>query len=320
MKIFITGGTGFLGRLIITELLKKNHEITTFTMDVNVDMPKTVKVIKGDILDKTSLLKAMKGHDAVYHLAAILDESVAYDKMHKVNVDGTQNVLEACKLSNVKKFIFASSVGVMGDIRDSPADESYPYNPITNYEKTKADAEKLVLKYSLKNDFQVTILRPSIVVGPNDNWRQIIKAVKKGYPYLGLGNNHWHLVDITDTVYAFVLALNDKGKNEVYIIASEDAPTYKEIYETLSRILNVEPPKYSVPVFVAKTIFYIYGRICKLLSKTPSLTYRVSSVERLVRERYFDISKAKKQLGYKPKYDTEKSLKKLVGELEKIKS
>ena len=314
MKIFITGGTGFIGSKLVSQLLKKKHSVTVYTIDKGVKASK-VKIITGDILDYKTLLSAVRGHDAVYHLAGIIDETVDYDKMYEVNVNGTENVLRACAEAGVRRFIFASSVGVMGNIKNGPADESFPYNPVTNYEKTKAEAEQLVLRYGRKKGLFVTALRPSIVAGSNNNWRRIVNAVRKRYPYIGSGKNHWHLVDVDDTVSGFVLALDEEKSGEVYIIASDDVRTYREIANMLSKILDVKPPSVSVPVFITKGVFYIYGLICKAIGRNPSLTYRVSSIKRLTRERYYDISKARKNLGYKPKYNTEESLKKMVSGL-----
>ena len=314
MKIFITGGNGFIGSRLVSQLLKKKHSVTIYTRDGNTKVG-NVRIVKGDILDYDKLVSAVRGHDVVYHLAGIIDESIDYDKMYDVNVKGTENVLKACVESGVGRFVFASSVGVMGDVRNDPADENFPYNPVTNYEKTKADAERLVIKYGREKGLLVTILRPSIVVGVNDNWRQIVRAVLKRYPYLGGGKNHWHLVDVDDVVSAFVLALGDKKSGEVYIIASGDVCTYKEIVRILSGLLGVKPPSFSVPVSVAKGVFYVYGLICKVIGRKPSLTYRVSSVKRLTRERHYDIGKARAELEYKPKYNTEELLRKMVSEL-----
>ncbi len=316
MKVFISGGNGFIGRRLVSSLLSKKHSVTIYERDGNVKIGKgKVRIVKGDILDYEKLVSAVKGHDVVYHLAGIIDESIDYDKMYEVNVKGTENMLKACVETGVGKFVFASSVGVMGDVKNGPADEKCPYDPVTNYEKTKADAEKLVLRYGREKGLSVTVLRPSIVVGVNDNWRQIVRAVRKRYPYLGGGENHWHRVDVDDVVSAFVLAMKGGKSGEAYIIASDDVCTYKDIVRILSGELGVKPPSFSVPVSVAKGVFYSYGLICKALGREPSLTYRVSSVKRLTRERYYDISKARVELGYKPKYNTEKSLRKMVSGL-----
>ncbi len=304
MKILITGGTGFLGERLVRALLKKGHKACVFSNERNSEIEKmgTVLII-GDIFDKKKIRKALSGVDVVYHLAAILDESNPL--MYKVNVDGTRNVISACRNSGVKRIILPSSIGVLG-YTEKPAVEDMPYNPSTEYEKSKAEAERLVIGSGVA----YTIARITIICGPNSFWRQIFRAARKGYPIIGSGDNHWHLVYVDDAVNALVLMLKPKAKNRIYHIADDDPHTYREVYETIAEVSGCRKPEKHVPVFLVKCVALLHETKCRIIGKKPNVTKMRSSIERLIRERIVCIEKAKKELGYKPKYDLEKGMKK----------
>ncbi len=298
MRILITGGTGFVGTRLAKKLIEKGHEVTIFASYGKA--PKGAKLIKGDILNKKEIEKALKSMpDIVYHLAAILDETEPL--MKKVNIEGTINFLN----KKLKRFILVSSVGVLGEAR-LPLNEEAPYNPDTGYEESKMQQEKIVKESGIP----YTIIRSTIAYGPNKFWSDIIKAAKKRYPMIGSGKNFWHLIYVDDMVDALVLALKHEAKNEIFNIADGDPKTYREVYQDISDALGVEMPTKTVPVFLAKFL----ARLKEKRGKADTTT-KVSSITRLVRNRIVDISKARKVLGYDPKYDFKTGIKKTIKEL-----
>ncbi|VVB59305.1 L-arabinose 1-dehydrogenase (NAD(P)(+)) [uncultured archaeon] len=209
MRILITGGTGFLGKRLAKEAQRRGAQVAVLSHNVDDEERKRgnlgarlsddefrqlgIKVIEGDILNREQLKNAFAGYDVVYHLAAELDESSP--DLWQVNVEGTRNVVNACKASGVKRLIFASAIGVLGE-SGTPLDENAPYAPETKYEKSKAAAEKLVVS----SDVSYTIARMPPILGPNKIWRQIFRAAQKNYPIIGSGNNHWPLVYVGDVI------------------------------------------------------------------------------------------------------------------------
>ena len=155
-------------------------------------------------------------------------------------------------------------------------------------------------------------MRSTIAYGPNGFWKDIIKAAKKGYPMIGSGKNFWHLIYVDDIVQALMLALKDEAENEVFNIADADPKTYREIYKDITDALGVEFPSNSIPVVVAKL-----GAKWKEIRGGADTTTKVSSITRLVRNRIVDISKARRVLGYDPKFDFKTGIKKTIEELEK---
>ena len=121
-RILVTGGTGFLGKRLVQKLLNEGNDVIVFSRHLHDDLPEDVKPVLGDIRDKGALRKAFEKIDVVYHLAICLNESDP--DMREINVKGTQNVAELCKESGVKRLVYMSSSGVLGET-DAPAEEDF---------------------------------------------------------------------------------------------------------------------------------------------------------------------------------------------------
>ncbi len=299
MKILVTGACGFLGKLAVNELRGAGHEIGEFDLE------------KGnDILNAEEVEIACRGKDIVVHLAAALDEALPYEKLHAINVKGTENVLEACAKCNVKRLVFASTVGVMGNVKGE-ADESFPYAPETNYEKTKAEAEKLVLGY--QEIFPITILRFALLYGANSYWRQIIKLIKKGFPITGDGKNRFQLLYVKDAASAIRFVAGDENaENETYIAAEEHASTLEEVYAEIANLLDVEAQKKHLPVWQAKLLAHVLLAKAKIQGKKTIIM--PAHIDRLVRNREYNTGKINK-LGWRAKYALHEGMGETIGEL-----
>lgn len=304
MRILITGGTGFLGKLLAKEAVKRGAEVAVFSRNPDEELARLgIKEVTGDIMGREQLKKAFAGYDVVYHLAAELDESSP--DLWNMNVEGTRNVISACRAARIKRLIFTSSIGVLGESSE-PLTEEPSYAPETAYEKTKAAAEQLVMSSGVP----YTIARITIVYGPNRFWSKIFEAAKKEYPIIGSGNNYWHLVYVEDVVNALILMLRPAAKNQIYNIADAEAHTYNEVYYTISRVLEIPAPEKHIPVWLAKFGALLYEIKCKIQGKKPSVTMMRSSISRLTRNRIVSIEKAKRELGYSPKYTLEEGMRK----------
>ena len=171
MKIFLTGGTGFIGAHLINALLAKGDEVHTLARSTEkakkIEKP-GVKVFKGDILNKESILKAMEGCQQVYHLAG---NASIYEKdpsrYFTINVDGTKNIMDAALKLGVKKMVFTSSAGVIGPsvggvVTEGKVREIDFFN---EYESSKAEAEDLVRSYVSEKKLDAVIVLPTRVYG-----------------------------------------------------------------------------------------------------------------------------------------------------------
>lgn len=300
MRILITGAKGFVGTRLTKALQKKGHTIIGFDRD------------DGNLLTEEGLANIRsKRFEAVYHLAAQLDETAP--DLWETNVEGTKNLLEICKRRELERFILLNPIGLLGETKH-PAKEDDPYNPKTRYEKSKAEAERIVMDYRLKHQIPYTIIRSTIIYGPNRFWKQIFQAAKENYPMIGKGDNYFHLIYIDDVINFLVLALKPEARNQIYNLAGPDVHTYHDTYKMICKALHKRFPSQTINPIAAKAAGVAYLARAKVRREKPKVTMLPSSIDRLLRNRIVDISKAK-ALGYKPKFKLEKGLTKAIKEL-----
>ncbi len=318
-RILITGATGFVGRRLVSRLIKEGYEVIAVTRDADrarAVLPSDVEVIVSDIVNGEELVSDLGkvDFDVVYHLAAELDE--ASPDLWKVNVEGTKNVIEAIRGRPIERLIYLSSSGVLGST-NGPAKEDMPYNPETKYEESKAEAERIITYAWLKYQIPYTIVRSTIIYGPNKIFADILKAAKSGYPIIGSGKNRFHLIYIDDVVDALVSVLDSRASNKIYHIAGPDVYTYEETYALMCRLLGVKLPDTHIPKSAAIAAASAYSRFAKLMKKKPGTTMLPSSIKRLTRDRVIDISLIRRDLGWTPKVKLEEGLKKTIKQLQK---
>ena len=300
MRILVTGATGFVGSRLVKALEKKGHTVIGFgSKDGNL-------LTEGGLANIRS-----KRFDVVYHLAAELDETSP--RLWEMNVEGTRNLLEICKRREIRRFILLNPIGVLGSAT-RPLREDDPYNPFTRYEKSKTEAERIVMDYRLKHQIPYTIVRSTIIYGPNRFWSQIFEAAKQGYPMIGKGNNQFHLVYVDDVVQFLLLALKPEAQNQIYNLAGPDSHSYRDTYKLICKAIHKRFPQKSINPIAAKAAGIAYLARAKLKGGKPNVTLLPSSIDRLLRNRIVDISKAE-SIGYRPRYPLEKGLLKTAKEL-----
>lgn len=299
-----------MGKNLVRELCKKEKvRVLVYKGMVETE---NVEVMYGDLLDKTSLEKALKDVDTIYHLAAVVDYLAPKELMFKVNVLGTKNLVE---LADNKKIIYLSSTAVMGrKLKEMPANEDATANPSNYYGWTKLQAEELVKK---KNGI---IIRSADVFGPEftEGYNLIISKLEDGtLPLIGDGKNFIHWIHINDLIQALLLA-KDRGKRgQVYLVAGKEVKTLKELWILLCKYLEVEAPKKKVSKFMAKLSAQFKMLKWKVGGEKPKLIPEY--IEKLTSNRTFDISRAKEVLGFDPQVSYEEAAKEMVEEYKKSK-
>jgi nucleoside-diphosphate-sugar epimerase len=306
VKILVTGATGFIGKNLVTRLVEESHEVTALvrrTSDVR-GIPREIRLVEGDLLDFSSLEMAVEGAEVIIHLAALFDfypEDV--DLLYRVNVEGTRNLVTACKQTAVKRFIYGSTAETTGVVENPPATEKTEPNPMYDYGKSKLLAETVVREEAQGGDFDYIILRPVGVTGPGDFYvgYETIKAISNREISMipGDGQKHIMFMHVDDVVEGFLAALKTKeGLNETFFLCTDDVFTYEEVFEFVSNHLGVEPPKRKVPVVFAKLGVGLIG-VFKHRGKRTYL-WHTKSVDAMNSERWYSNEKAKKLLGWKP--------------------
>jgi len=199
MKVLITGGTGFTGKALVKRLLDKGHQVVAMDYKEGIKTQEIrdwgAQVVIGSVTDRDLVDRTVKGVDVVHHLAAAFRELDVPDSYYEeVNIQGTVNVLEAAKREKVRRFIYCSTCGVHGNVDDPPAAETAPIKPADYYQRTKYEAEPLVLAEH-GPEFSTLVVRPAAIYGPGDPERfgMIFRRVNKGvFPIFGDGKALLH--------------------------------------------------------------------------------------------------------------------------------
>jgi len=290
MYILITGSNGFVGKRLSKALEKKGHTVVDFDI-----------MFGNDLLSKEHCERACKGIDIVFHLAAVLDEE--NKKMFEVNVNGTKNILEAAAKQRAKQFVYLSTVGVNAHVKGI-VDEKSPLKPVTKYEKSKAEAEKLVV--DSQEMLPITVLRSALVLGPNKYWEKIISLVAKGFPIIGGGKQTWQTIFVDDLVSALVFVLGrEKCLGETFVVSEKEKHSLEDIYVAIQEELGLEGEIKAVPVWQAKLLAFFY----RIMRKKSIVSF--AYIERLVRERSYSTGKIN-ALGWNAKAGMKEAVKKTV--------
>jgi len=317
MKILVTGGTGFTGGYLVPRLVKEGNEVNVLVRKgSNTEELKKlgVNLVLGDVRDKNSVEKAVKDMDIVYHLAAVWREGGGIPKQvfWDVNVNGTKNILEASLQANIERFVHCSTCGVLGHIANPPADETFPYNPGDIYQRTKCEAEKLALEYFRKTGLAGVVVRPTGIYGPGDlRFLKLFKSIYDGkFIMIGKGKVLYHLVYIDDLIDGYMLCGQKKNAiGQTYIIGGDKYVSLNELVSLIARSLDVPTPKKHFRFFWAVWTAALACEIaCKPFGINPPIFRRRVDIFR--KNRAFDISKAKKELGFRPKTDLKEGIKK----------
>jgi len=306
MKILVTGGTGFIGKAVVKRLsANAKYELILLVRNPHKTQsaPEKIKFIKTDLLDP-DLEEKIPKCDCVVHMAGSIDEHDT--SLFETNVGGTRNLLKACE-GKTKQIVFMSTAGVHGESKGQTNEKSH-FSPQTLYEKSKLYSELAVRR----SNIPFTILRPTLVFGPNKYWAQIFNLAKKRFPVIGSGKNMFHTVFLEDVVDAIENAVKLPAKNQEYLIAGPDPHTYLETYTEIAALFQQTPgPK--LPVFIVKILAFFSSLAGKktIVSK--------EHITRLIRNRYYDTRKAQRELAWKPKTNLKEGLEKTLEVLKKYK-
>ena len=325
MRVLVTGGGGFLGSAICRQLHARGDEVIAFQRSAADELKKLgIKIEKGDITDVDRLIAAAKGVDAIIHTAAKAGLSVNYDDYFGPNVTGTENVLEACRSNGIGKLVFTSSPSVThsdGDIEGG--DESLPYPDTYNspYPETKALSEKQVMSAN-SPDLQTVSLRPHLIWGPGDSHLlpKLLEKARHGKLKLPGPEKLIDTVYIDNAARAHILAL-DKLETypeivggKTYFISNDEPLSQGRIIGELLKAagLTVDIQAVSPRLAVAAgTVIETGWKLFGLRSDPPLTRW---SAEHLSTAHWYDISAAKRDLGYVAEISIEEGLKRLADE------
>jgi len=309
MKVLVTGGGGFLGNAICRQLLARGDSVIAYQRSASEELVTLgIEVVQASINDAKSLNTAFKGVDAVVHTAAKAGIWGAYDDYFRPNVSGTENVINACLNNDIHKLVFTSSPSVThadGDIEGG--DETLPYaeNYNSPYPATKALAEQQVMAANCP-ELHTVSLRPHLVWGPGDNHLlpKLLENAKSGKLKLPGPEKLIDTIYIDNAARAHLLALDRLQSNpeivggKTYFVSNDEPMTQSQIIGGLLKAagheVEIQPVSPRIAI-AAGTLLETGWKLLRLKSEPPLTRW---SAEHLSTAHWYDISAAKRDLGY----------------------
>src|SRR5687767_10675566 len=284
MNCFVTGGSGFIGANLIHELAARGHRVKAL-LRPNSDRRGLTGAdfegVEGDVLDKASLERGMKGCDWCFHVAASYHLWLRdYAPMYAANVQGTRDVLEAAAEAGCSRIVYTSTVGCIGLPQAvngvlTPTDESTPVSQTqmrNHYKLSKWQAEQVARELATKG-LPIIIVNPSAPIGPRDvkptpTGQLIVDFLNGALPgYVDTGLNWVH---VRDVVRGHILAAEKGRVGERYILGhAEGNWTMKQAFDVLQEITGIPAPRFQVPYSVALAAAHVDELIARLAGKPP---------------------------------------------------
>ena len=305
MRVLVTGATGFTGGHLVRALARHGDRVRALVRDPAGGAGLAglgVDVVDGDLRDPVALARAVTGVEVVYNVAAIYRQAgLPAAVYHQVNAEAVARLAEAAAAAGARRLVHCSTVGVHGDVERPPANEDAPLAPGDVYQQTKLDGERLARDAAARTGLEVTIARPSGIYGPGD--RRLLKlfrgVARRRFVTLGAGTIYYHLTYVEDLAQGFRLCGTvPAAAGRTYILAGPEVTTLNELVRLTAEVAGVPAPRAHLPVWP----FWLAGAACEAvcapLRIEPPIYRR--RVDFFTKSRAFDISRARRELGYAP--------------------
>lgn len=310
MRVFVTGGTGFIGGKVVRQLRERDDDVVCLVRDPAKGeklKAQGCELVVGDLGDDAAIRRGMEGCDAVIHVAAMYEVGIPksqHPAMYAANVRGTELVLRSALEAKVPKVVYVSTVGAFGNTNGKVVDETYkhPGTGFTSYyEQTKWEAHKVAERMSAEEGLPCVIVQPGGVYGPEDTSQvaDLLGEFLAGklplipFPELGICMSH------VDDIAAGILLALDKGKTGEDYVLSGPVTTMREAVGVVAGISGRKAPKYALPTPLMKMLTPIGPLVGKMMGQPPNLRELISSADGVTF--WASHEKASRELGYEPR-------------------
>jgi len=316
MVYLVTGASGYIGSNLVQKMsergMKTRALVRKSSNTQRLSELKNTEICYGDVTDISSLERAVRGCDEVFHLAACVEDWGGYQKFHEINYSGTKNILQASIKAKVKKFIYISSIGVLDLSGRGVIREEHPYGHFSGYYlRSKARAEKLIKKS--RNIISTLIIRAPAVYGPKDflfTWKATRLARKNLLFVIDRGKGIFPYIYIENLIDAILLASQkEEAMGEIFNLADGTNTTAWEFFNHFNHLVGKGNIRISLPYPVAWNMALLLDIFNKLTGKPPLLSW--TALEFLTLKCRFDISKTREKLGYEPSVSLEKGMERV---------
>lgn len=307
MKIFITGGTGFIGSNLLKRLLQSSHELYCLIRKpsrISENLQKHgVKICLGDIADKESILKGTNGCDWVFHLAGLYSFWEPAKSIFKnINVNGTRNVMECALETKVSKVVHVSTVGIYGKPADCPFTEESKVGStrFSEYFRTKYEGDLIVWDLNKTKGLPVVVVYPCSVLGAGDpkaSGQYIMNLLQRRLPATICNDSVLTFVHVKDAAEAIIRAAEKENNiGEKYLIGKYQM-SFGELNHIVSKISGIPLPKLHLPGWMAMINAVLLTGLANLIKKEPLWGMSLDQINVMQKGFRVDGSKAERELG-----------------------
>ncbi|HEX6395452.1 MAG TPA: NAD-dependent epimerase/dehydratase family protein [Acidimicrobiales bacterium] len=313
MTVLITGAGGFLGGHLAETLRASGYAVRALVQpgeDVTALTETNADICYGDLDDRDSLERAVDRAELVLHCAAKTGPWGHYFDYHRINVEGTERLLNASLQAGVKRFIHVSSITVHGaDVRGTATESSPLVSDGDPYTRTKLEAEQVLQQRIAQENASVTIVRPGMIYGPRDShtFGRIARLIDGGrMVIIGSGRNQMPLIHVSDAARGILLASEARhAVGRTYLLVNDEPTTQLDFLSRIAEELGAATPRFHIPYRPAlalagsvETAFRIMG------SKQPPPVTRFG-LKQFGGENRFIVDRARHELGFVPKFGLE---------------
>jgi nucleoside-diphosphate-sugar epimerase len=322
----VTGAAGFTGGALVDRLLETGFPVRALVREgqeagghlgqTERRVPRNADAltnVHGDLADIRALRALVEGVEVVVHVAAMFRTEGARDVFFEVNQRGTERLLAAARAAGVRRFVYCSTIGVHGDVQETPANERSPFNPRDPYQESKLKAEEACRRAMYEGGMEVVILRPCSIYGPGDlRMLKLFRMLARHrFLMVDAGDPNFHPVYIDDLVNAFIAASTvAEAAGETLIVGGPRFLPLKEYVALAAAAVGVPPPRWRVPFGVMNVAAKACESVCALLRVEPPLHRR--RLRFFKHNRAFSIEKARRVLKYEPRVDVEEGFQRTV--------
>lgn len=307
MKIFITGATGFIGTHLVNRLARTKHKICCLVWGTNqVDTLKELgaELIEGDVTNRASIIKGMSGCDWVVHLANIYSFWEPDKRLYsKVNVEGTQNLMECALETRVTKVIHISTSLIYGKPTDQPFTEESTVGPIrfSMYAQSKYEGDLIIWEMLEKKGLPVVVIYPAGVLGPGNpkaSGLYIRDLIHRRLPTTVFHDSTLTWVHVRDVAEGILRALEkDNNIGEKYLLGAETL-SMQQFNELIRDISGIPLPRLRMPDTLVMLNAALLTWIANLTKKPPMWGMAADAMRMIKEGIHFDGSKAERELGF----------------------
>jgi nucleoside-diphosphate-sugar epimerase len=315
MLNLVTGASGFIGGAIARALHERGDQVRGLVRDpekAGALRALGIELVQGDMEDVASLKRAVEGVDCVYHTAAVVGDWPDPAQTQRVNVDGTRELLEASVAAGVRRFVHISSLAVYGNRHHHGTDETAPYRHGDTYTDAKIDSELVVRAFQDAGKIETVLLRPGFVYGPGDRLLipRLREAISSGqFRFVGDGTKQMNCVYIDDVADIAVKAgTAPDAVGQAYNVTDGTDTKLRDFIALIAGAFNLPMPTRKVPPAVAVVGCYAseYGARLLRVKKAPMMN--ISRLRFLYYNQYYSIDKARRELGYAPRFSYREGL------------